>query len=406
MAGDEPKSAIPSWQRAVKQQSIPETTTGAKQDPAASNIEPALPGEVEIPTPAEPAAVAAAEELSSTDATSSSQLANMKTLLEDPAVKEAPREKVRAFFESKGIPQEQIDQALSESTDVAFKVKEFEDFFQQTQPQLQAQRSQTQTVAPRRQQSPSSGPPIITYPEFLVDAHKPPPLITPTRILNTAYIASGLAALIYGASKYLVTPMSDSLAEARHDFAMHSQSKIDEMNEKLSGLVSKVPDTKKDRSIAGDSEMEEDTAESITSDPTELYHRDMGTQTSPPPSRSTSIAGLPDTANNKKEAASSHEDSVLSILNSHLNDFLANSEKLETPNKDRQDAMNKLRHYLDTIMYASPHISAWSNGEGGKDGGKGDGKDAVEELKMEIRGVKGVLLSAKRFPGVAGRVGA
>ncbi|KAK3710298.1 hypothetical protein LTR37_010364 [Vermiconidia calcicola] len=384
MAGEDSKSAIPAWQRGgnMKHQSNRETTTAAKQDeapesPAASSTGPELPGEVEIPTPAEPAAMAAAEEMSSGDANSSSQLENMKTFLADPAVKEAPREKVRAFFKSKGIPQEQIEQALASED----------------------------TLAPRAQQTPSSAPPIITYPEFLVDAHKPPPLITPTRILNTAYIASGLAALIYGASKYLVTPMSDSLAEARHDFAMHSQSKIDEMNEKLSGLVSKVPEAKKGRSIAGHSEVEEDTAESITSDPTELYHRDMGTQTSPPPSRSTSISGLPDTANNKKEAASSHENSVLTILNSHLTDFLTNSEKLETPNKDRQDAMNKLRHYLDTIMYASPHISAWSNGDdSGK--GKGDGKDAVEELKMEIRGVKGVLLSAKRFPGVAGRVGA
>ena len=74
--------------------------------------------------------------------------------------------------------------------------------------------------------------------------------------------------------------------------------------------------------------------------------------------------------------------------------------------KERQEKMSNLRHYLDTLMYASPGISVWSSADDVKgadvDGGR---EDAIEELKREIRGVKGVMLSAKRFPGVGmGRV--
>ena len=68
----------------------------------------------------------------------------------------------------------------------------------------------------------------------------------------------------------------------------------------------------------------------------------------------------------------------------------------------KQDEVNKLRHYLDTVMYASPGINVWSTSEEAKDSGK---RDDIERLKREIRGVKGVLLSAKMFPGAPGRAG-
>lgn len=261
---------------------------------------------------------------------------------------------------------------------------------------------QPSTPAPRPQQRHTNGPPIIMYPEHLEEAHKPPPLITPGRLLNMTYFVGGLAALIYGASKYLVTPMSDSLTDARHDFATHSLCKIDEMNEKLETLVSKVPD-KKSRS---DDQEAEDDAESDTSDPTELYHRDMGTQTSPPLTRSSSSSSDADATKPAKKTPTEYQSAGLSIMHSHLQDMLNAGERMEKENKERQDSANKLRHYLDGVMYGGmSSLNVWGQTEEAAGKREEESEDAVEELKKEIRGVKGVLLSAKRFPGVAGRTG-
>ncbi|KAK5164141.1 uncharacterized protein LTR77_010232 [Saxophila tyrrhenica] len=404
MGDDDSNPAIPAWQRAQKQQPAPSPSEGSEKGQSAADqgIREYEPKEIEIATPVEPAATAAAEEMSTEETTPTLQLQHMQTFLEDPAVKNAPMEKKRAFFESKGISKEQIDQALN-TEQSPLSVNDFESFKQTQDPSAVA------SPPPRQQQQQASGPPIITYPEFLVEAHKPPPLITPARIVNTAYIVSGVAAMLYGASKYLVTPMSDSLTSARHDFATHSQSKIDEMNERLTKLVSKVPAPKAEQP---DGTAEDD--ESVTSDPTELYHRDMGTQTSPPPSRTSSLSSE---AAEKKDPTD-HAIKGLDILHSHLSDELARSTTLETANKTRQESLNKLRSYLDTLMYTNTAYgpmwnsseNSWSDvgAEGkkeGKDKGKKKEEDVVEELKREIRGVKGVLLSAKRFPGVVGRAG-
>ena len=399
MADDKSKPSIPAWQQRAQQQ--PEKTDdGVKVEgtgtPATSNGPAAT--ESGLPAPVEPVAVSAVEEATANDASSASQLENMKTFLEDPAVKNASLEKKRAFFESKGIPSDLIDQALK-SEGSTFSANDFESFkttqAQAVQPASPPQQPTSQTQV---------APPIITYPEFLVEAHKPPPLITPTRIINTAYIAGTLYALLYGASKYLVQPMSLSLSDARHDFAQHSQAKLDEMNERLTKLVTKVPDK---RPVPADSEVDTD-MESETSDPTELYHRDMGTQTSPLPSRrpSSSLADIPVT----KKDNLTHSMDVLTIMQSHLSEMLDRANGLEQSNKDRQDSMNRLRAYLDNLTYASPgSYGMWGAGnafeeEGSKDKDKKE-EDVIEEVKREIRGVKGVLLSAKRFPGVAARVG-
>ena len=399
MANDKLKAAIPAWQR--NQQASSDENAGQVQsiEDAATppQTEETTPTETSLPPQDDPVTSPATGESAAWPSTPAAQQEHMKTFLEDPAVKDAPTEKKRAFFESKGIPKDLIDETLDED-EPAFKASEFESFQQQQQLQLKPESQ------PPRQNT--SAPPIITYPEFLVEAHKPPPLITPGRIVNTAYVAGGLAALIYGASKYLVAPMSISLTESRHEFAVHSQSKIDEMNDRLAKLVSKAPDVKKDMDKTAETEID-DEAESETSDPTELYHRDMGTQTSPLPSRRASLSSTsnPD-KNDKKKDMAEYQSTGLQIMKSHLDEMLARSEKLADTHKDRQDSVNKLRHYLDTVMYASAGIAAWGMGEdAGKEGGKEGKDDALEELKKEIRGVKGVLLSAKRFPGVAGRVG-
>lgn len=264
-----------------------------------------------------------------------------------------------------------------ESPPAAFDTTDFAKYQQQSQP-------------PQQQQTRPAAPPIITYPEFLVDAHKPPPLITPTRIINTLYAAGGISALLYGASKWLVTPMVETLSESRHEFLTHSTSKIDELNQRLEKLVSTIPSPPKNAT--------EDDLDSISSDPTELYHRDMGTQTSPP---------LPSTpAEAAKKSPVDHDASVLEILRSHIEEMAESSGKVGEAHQERQVMVNKFRHYLDGMVYNMDGLPTWEAGTDGAMSMKSGTvkQDGIEELKKEIRGVKGVLLSARRFPAARAAV--
>lgn len=407
MSGDSKKTAIPAWQRS--QPTKPLDTPTAAPTPTEADIE------TSSEEPESSLKTATTHPTDKADIDSAAQLENMKTFLEDPSVRDAPLDKKRAFFANKGIAQELVDQALQSEASTtmskpAISTSDFE-AFKATQQVAQQSAQQPQAAPPT-----FSSPPIITYPEFLVEAHKPPPLITVSRLWNTAQIAGGVGALIYGASKYLVAPMSENMNEARHDFAVHSQTKIHEMNERLSKLVSNVPSSGNKKDVGANGDMDDLRSESETSDPTELYHRDMGTQTSPLPSPRTSDAPAATKLDDEDTGKSQTDLQITSLntLTSHLNDMLSRTQNLESANRERADRTSNLRHYLDTLMYASPGVAAWSsmddmakvsaagtvNAESKK-----ESEDVIEELKREIRGVKGSLLSAKRFPGVAGRVG-
>lgn len=246
-------------------------------------------------------------------------------------------------------------------------------------------------------------PPIITYPEFLVQPQKPPPLVTVSRLINATYIAGALTASAYALSKYIIAPMADNLNEARHDLFEHTGHHVTTFNDKLSQLVSTVPSSAKLLPPTPADLADFDT-DSITSDPTELFHRDVGTQTSPSLSRRTSLSSeseivQPDTVPLKQATR-------LGIIKSHLSELLEGAENNGTSNQTLQTSISETRHYLDGLYYTPPSYS-WNadNSLNTTNASKDKQSDAAVTLKAEIRGVKGVLLSAKRFPSV-GRVGA
>ncbi|RMY33899.1 hypothetical protein D0866_05609 [Hortaea werneckii] len=414
MADGKGKSSIPAWQRSRQQQAPPSPATAdeaSKPSDQHSGPEDSTSSGEETRNTHEDAMEA--EEVAPPPE-GTSQLDMVEAFLADPGVKDAPLEKKRRFLESKEIPVETIDKVLKPkeeepSTRSPIDTGDFQAFRSSQATQQPMQEAPEPTQQPRVQTE--RPPPIITYPEFLVDAHKPPPLITPGRIINAGYVAAGLATLAYGASKFLVNPMIGSLVESRQDFATHTNSKLDEFNERLSKIVSRVPEpaTKAKGADAATSEEEVDDTDSLASDPTELFHRDQGTQTSPPPSgTSTPATGdlvTPDDPT-KKDAIAYHTN-ALNILSSHLSE-ISSSPGADEAVKARQEALSKLRHYLDTTMYASSSVNLWTQSEDGisaqsgrgQNGGKNGKKvDAGEELKKEVRGVKGVLLSARRFPG-------
>nr|OQO26937.1 hypothetical protein B0A51_04185 [Rachicladosporium sp. CCFEE 5018] len=361
------KPAIPAWQHA--------------QTPLKADI-PSTPSISESTEPAPTPATTAALDQDETSGVgievlgdSTTDQERVKTFLQHDEIRDAPIEKKRTFLQSKDIPDHVIDQELGASS-MAFDASEFASFKTKS------------TITSSTAQSRSAAPPIITYPEWLAESYKPPPLITVSRAVNTAYIASGLAALLYGASTFLMQPMAEKMTESRHDFAAHSNTKVDEFNVRLSKLVSRVPETKR----AGD---DADDIESITSDPTELFHRDMGTQTSPPLSPASSVS----TEAGSHPAITKQADRLAS-LNSELASILSGSESADAATKVRQEKLDELHSYLDNTLYRSQPVSVWSSGV---DANEEKGRwDAVEELKKEIRGVKGVLLSAKRFAPVNG----
>ena len=249
-------------------------------------------------------------------------------------------------------------------------------------------------------------PPIITYPEFLTQSTAAPPLITVKRVLNTLYMTTAAAATIYGTSKYLIEPMMESLTEARHDLAEHAKGKLETLNSNLELIVSEVPSSGKVRSRPDDMTKDSESVDSTDSDPTELFHVDIGTQTSPIQSRrsstSSSITSTP-----AKDAKLLIQQSRLKDLNTHLSDLLEDSNGVESAD-DVAANVSDLRTYLDGIIYSSPHSNGnlysniiGSSGVGGIGGLRGAGPedDAIGNIKGEIRGIKGILLSARNFPG-------
>ncbi|KAK0262848.1 hypothetical protein B0A54_09038 [Friedmanniomyces endolithicus] len=391
------KRSIPSWQQV------------AKPAPNESTQEPesiALSAEESTAVPSTGGDEADSEGAAPPES-SDTQLDMVEAFLADPKVKHESVEKKRAFLQSKEIPVDAIDQVLKADKPAAssFDTSDFQAFKQQQQQQH-----------PSSSQSTTITPPIITYPEFLVSAHNPSPLVTPSRVVNAAYLAGGIATLVYGASTFLFKPMTETLTASRHDFAAHCQGKLDDFNERLAKLVSKIPSTDVATPAPG---LEINETDSVVSDPTELYHRDMGTQTSPLPSRRPSDPFLNPTSEPSAhdKDPTTHQSTTLATISTHMNDLLTSlSTNQGAANKDRTAEVDKLRHFLDNMLYGGSHAVYDAGGGGWGQGGdswkygkkeeEGGGNKAMEELKKEIRGVKGVLLSARRFPGVVGgRVG-
>lgn len=386
-----------------------------------------------------------------------SAIHHVRKFLEDPAVRDAPVDKKKAFLLSKNVSEDMISQVLGSidaqdatdtdgskeaarqefeaskaepSTDGSTEAakQEFDASKKLPQPpsyvsttdgsteaakqEFDASKVVTFSAAEFKATNPSIAPtpapqrrdvpPIITYPEFLVQPQKPPPLVTVSRLINATYIAGALTASAYALSKYIIAPMADNLNDARHDLFEHTTDHVTEFNDKLSKLVSTVPSSAKSLPQTP-AEFADFDNESITSDPTELFHRDVGTQTSPSLSRRPSVASdieviRPDTVPLKQT-------NRLEIMKSHISEILEGSESNGASNQTLQESISETRHYLDGLYYTPPSYS-WNADNSLNTSGNSKDKqpDAAVALKAEIRGVKGVLLSAKRFP--SGRVGA
>lgn len=343
-------------------------------------------------------------------------LQHASKFLQDPQVRDASPDEKRAFLRSKGLSEASIEQKepLLQPTKLS-----------QSTPNPPAGPLRPHPVSPPSMHaSPprsADAPPIITYPEHLLQPQKPPPLITTTRLLNTTYIFAGFAATFYGLSNYLVKPMTESLSASRHDFHSHTQSKLNELAKRLEGTVSEDPALAASRSSGGglkDVDEAIDTA-SDDSDPTELFHRDFGTQTSP--------EDLP-------TASSKSDDEPTTIAEVHQRQLdrlrIATAELSSDSVSLESQTIHELRTWADMLRNQLEGLAFPASADGGSfrwgSGGSGfsniygsaakKDSDEVSKMKQEIRSLKGSLLSARSFPagngsrktlssGLAGGVG-
>ncbi|TLD28469.1 hypothetical protein PspLS_03168 [Pyricularia sp. CBS 133598] len=338
-----------------------------------------------------------------------STLDHARLFLQDEEVRQASREKKISFLRSKGVSEADIETLLgddesnsstSDSSQTALAAPQpaqEEPTTPQPQPQPQTQsQAQVQQQPPQQQSQPaqkSDQPPIVTYPEFLTKPPRPPPLITATTFLNTASAFAGLATLIIGTSKYVLSPMVESLTDARIDLHRSASDGLSRTIEKLEGIVSEIPPLPvagtQDKAVrAAKKPDDNDTASSDGGDPTELFHRDVGVQTSPPQTPSTT------TASTQKPSAIESQATRLAKLTASVREMSASYATTAETHESTSVVLghlsadvDKLRTPVATRPAGTVYYRAFAEPD-----------DQVKAVKQSIRSVKGVLLSARSFP--------
>ena len=305
--------------------------------------------------------------------------------LQEDDVRNASTQRKRSFLQSKGLSDREIESLLSTepslepSTNASslqeVKVPEKED---------RAGRSEENSIGLRSQDTPDTpnsqdSPPIITYPEFLLQSQKPPPLITAQRLLTAGYAISGAAAVLYGTSKYLIEPLLESMSTASHSLYETAHSNVKALNEKLEQNVSVIPVQTycpKEEADLDDEGVDEDGAR--------FFSRTVATQTSPQLSQSPSHSSI--TSAEPPSTPASQASQLLDIQTK-----LQNVKASDESDKSLKAGLDELQSYLDGLPDADhpPLARAMT---------RSVTNDSVSKMKAEIRGVKGVLLSARNFP--------
>lgn len=333
-----------------------------------------------------------------------------RRFLADESIRGASRDRKAEFLKSKGLQDEDIEKLLSEvnEADIASTLpsappeKEPEAAPEKTtagEPTIPQKTSPTPTAS-----AASDAPPIITYPEFLTHSPRPPPLITPSRVLDILAVSGAAWTLLYGAAKFVVSPMVESQTEARSDYYTHVNEKASQMVQKLESLVSEVPYKNGKPLRSQQPEAYTDAADDDKSsygDPTEMFHRDIGTQTSPPPA---SVTPSPGTSN-ANESTVDAQARRLARLRTVVKELSDMNTKRAEDTADLLSGVTRLRDEVDKVhRYPtwSPPVSMYGQASFGRSSGQQE-DDEYKKTKDAIRSVKGVFLSSRMFPTAAPR---
>ncbi|KAK4153898.1 peroxisomal membrane anchor protein conserved region-domain-containing protein [Chaetomidium leptoderma] len=333
--------------------------------------------EVLAAPPDEPSAEPATEPSTSRE----EALEQARKFLQDVEVQNTTPERKAEFLKGKGLSESDIEELLKEVT---------HDGRQESQASNQTKEGRIEIPLTKKEDR----PPIVTYPEFLTKPTRPPPLVTVNGFLDTLYAFGGLSTLVYGASKFVVEPMVNRLTDARislHDTANQDLTKL---VSKLETTVSEIPASKpKDaKTLPADGEKDDDAVSSYD-DPTELFHRDIGVQTSLPTSPSLSFS--PSATTETATARQAHRLASLITSLQSLNESIG--EQTESLG-DVQTATDLLKQDADKLSAAASSTDFVGGFSLYSAVSKNEPDDEIKRAKENIRRVKGVLLSTRSFP--------
>ncbi|KAL2018544.1 hypothetical protein VTK56DRAFT_756 [Thermocarpiscus australiensis] len=335
--------------------------------------------EASTPPPTQPSTVSQTEKSQTRDAA----LEQARKFLRDAQVQNTTPERRAEFLKSKGLSESDIEELLREVT-------------QDAQPNQSREQSRDETIEPPIALKKEDRPPIVTYPEFLAKPPRPPPLVTVNGFLNTLYAFGGLSALVYGASRYVVEPMVAALTEARISLHESANQDLAKLVSKLESMVSEIPPTRtKDIKIVHASGGEEiDDAASSYDDPTELFHRDIGVQTSFPPSP---VDTSPSEFQGPKENSTVLQTRRISSLVSSLKNLSDGLTSQTESYSDVKTVLDLLQEDVDKLNAAqtTDFVGGFSLYGAAS---KNEPDDEIKRAKENIRRVKGVLLSTRSFP--------
>ena len=180
--------------------------------------------------------------------------------------------------------------------------------------------------------------------------------------------------------------MLESMTTARHSLFETASANLDTLNEKLQETVPNF-DEKQVREVLGPDD-DDDASSDITEEVGPLFNRTIGTQTSPTLERTFS------TSSSSSSVAPldmiSNQQASLEKLQSSLSTLAPPKANEQEPSV--KERLKELEIYLDDLKNATYPATDRKPRKGEEDG--------ISKLKQEIRSVKGVLLSARTFPGV------
>ncbi|KAH6620936.1 peroxisomal membrane anchor protein conserved region-domain-containing protein [Chaetomium sp. MPI-SDFR-AT-0129] len=312
------------------------------------------------------------------------KLAQARKFLQDTKVQDTTRERKVEFLQSKGLSSSDIDELLS---------GEAQDGRLETETQASDEAERIEPPLAKKEDR----PPIVTYPEFLTKPTRPPPLVTVNGFLNTLYAFGGLSTVVYGASKFIVEPMVNTLTEARISLHNKANDDVAKLVSKLETVVSEIPPPKpKDlKTLPAHATGDDDTASSCD-DPTELFHRDIGVQTSPQLQSQPTPASNPET--NKETNPTAYQTARLIRLTATLKNF---NETLT----DQTETLGDVHTVMDVLQQDVEKLSAAAAATDFSGGyslygaaSRNEPEDEIRKAKENIRRVKGVLLSTRSFP--------
>ena len=329
-------------------------------------------------------------------------LEQARRFLQDPEVQNTDRNRKAEFLRSKGFDQSVLDALLSEESDSEKSAVPERDGISQSEAEASNHSDQDVSEAQsgvegKQQEQGQDQAPIITYPEFLAQRHRPSPLITMDGFFNTLYAFGGLSALLYGTSKLVLAPMVESLTDARLSLHGTAADNLAKLVEKLESAVSEIPAAAGPRSALGSRtprQAGEDEADSQYDDPTELFHRDVGVQTSPPAS-----PGPGGAAHLKPSPETSESTQQAQRIAKLAGDGRAICTGLTSQSEDLAETNNVLSVFqddLDKLRLKAPSSFAGAGGYAPTRAGEPD--DEIARARDNIRRMKGVLLSARSFP--------